>query len=518
MKKPQPPPAPKSATELNGYQAAALVGLSACRLVGLSPRLLRWLGGHAPKQGAERKLKIRKEGEDFFVERQELVDFNDWLKVAWPSKDGGRPPIPSGIRREIKDEAGGECAMCQKNGNSCEAAHIDPVAKSKNNHPENLVWLCANHHTKFDNGALGPTDEAKDFVVGYKQPMALFRLALWKFQAEVTGQLFTILKACETIKGQLDTAKTPEQKAAVEALAKKAIAQVPKMAPTSKSDPDYAAFTAMKPQFEQLAASAAKPKNIAATLSLAQTVKTEFARQAGYEDCPLCEGKGHYKHEDCPECGGVGELTKAEARNVDLARYGEVRCPLCEGKRTFKGEDCPACGGDGQMERRYADQVNPSEWADVDCSLCIGSGRHKGDDCPACDGEGTLERHQRDQLDLREYEEADCPLCKGKGSFGGNDCPECHGERTMERRYADQVDVRQYETEKCFLCKGSGEWFDRPCPPCGGEGELDRWQAEQIDRGQYKMVDCPSCDRRDREYCQTCGGEGKIPRYVADRL
>lgn len=109
VKKPQPIPAPKSKTELNAYQAAALVGLS--------PRLLKWLGGHAPKQDVDRKLKVRKEGETFFVERKELIDFNDWLKVAWPSKDGARPPIPAGIRREIKDEAGGECAMCCKNGN-----------------------------------------------------------------------------------------------------------------------------------------------------------------------------------------------------------------------------------------------------------------------------------------------------------------------------------------------------------------------------------------------------------------
>jgi len=510
VKKPKPKPAPQSDAELNQYQAAALVGLS--------PELLDWLGSYAPKQDVDRKLKVRKDGLQFFVEHDELVEFNDWLKLPWPSKDGGRPPIPTGIKREIKAEAGGECAICHKNANSCEAAHIDPVARSKNNHPENLIWLCANHHTKFDKGGYGPSADAKDFVVGFKQSLIFYRRGLWELQAEVSGRLFTMLKACDTLKAQLAAAQTPDQVAAVEGLAKKAVGQVAKMAPTSKADPDFVVFSAMKPQFEALAKSSKRPKNIKATLELASTVKDEFAQRSGYEDCPLCKSRGHYKHEDCPACGGDGELTKSEIRSIDFDRYADVQCPLCEGKRTFQGEDCPVCNGDGELERRYADQVDVREWDDVDCPVCEGGGTREGDDCPFCGGERRVQRHERDQVDLRDYAKVDCPLCKGKGSFNGDDCPECGGHRQMDRRHAEQIDIRAYDTILCPICEGSGEWRGWPCRACGEEGRIERRHADQIDRRDYKMVACPSCSPRDREYCRTCGGEGEIPRWVRDQL
>ena len=56
-------------------------------------------------------------------------------------------------------EANGACAICQAHGDTCEAAHLDPVSKSKNNHPENLLWLCSNHHTAYDDDLFGPDEE-----------------------------------------------------------------------------------------------------------------------------------------------------------------------------------------------------------------------------------------------------------------------------------------------------------------------------------------------------------------------
>lgn len=132
---------------ISEYEAAALTALS--------PELLRWLTGHAPKHGSKRKLKIaKKDGDTFFFEKDELLAFDHWLKQPWPRKDGARPNIPSAIRREIKHEAGGSCAICHDHKDTCEAAHIDPVSVTDNNHPENLIWLCANHHTAYDKGFL----------------------------------------------------------------------------------------------------------------------------------------------------------------------------------------------------------------------------------------------------------------------------------------------------------------------------------------------------------------------------
>ena len=35
---------------------------------------------------------------------------------------------------------------------SGEVAHIDAVADTLNNSPDNLIYLCPNHHTKYDLG------------------------------------------------------------------------------------------------------------------------------------------------------------------------------------------------------------------------------------------------------------------------------------------------------------------------------------------------------------------------------
>ncbi|MCJ2130977.1 zinc finger domain-containing protein [Methylobacterium sp. E-045] len=510
MKRPKPTAPTKPKDELNEFEAAALVGLS--------PRLLKWLASYAPKQGAERKLKVRKDGGRVFVNHDDLIEFNDWLNLPWPSKAGARPPIPLGILREVKEEAGGECAICLKNGNSCEAAHIDPVAKSKNNHPENLIWLCANHHTKFDHGGYGPQKEAKSFVKDFKSALTYYRRGLWQLQAQVAGRLYTMLKACDSLNKQLGAAKTPEQVAAVEGLATKAVRQVGKMAPSSKDDPDYAAFEAMQPQFKALAASSKTPKNFVATLKIASEVKAEFAQRAGYDACPLCKGTGEHKHQDCPACGGDGELTTRQISNLDLDRFTDVACPLCHGEGAFKGADCPACDGNGEMESRYAEQVDPRDWETVSCQLCKGSGVREGLHCPACGGNGSLDRRQRDEVDLRDFDSVKCPLCEGEGIFRGDDCPVCRGEGEMDRRFADEVDISQYESQDCPICKGSGEWHNVRCRACGGNGALDRRYADEIDRSDYKMVACPACRNRDVEFCRTCDGEGEVPRWVANEF
>jgi len=62
---------------VNEFQAAAMVGLS--------PRLLRWLTKYAPKQGDDRKLKAKKEVDGIlFFDEEELRSFNEWLRLPWP--------------------------------------------------------------------------------------------------------------------------------------------------------------------------------------------------------------------------------------------------------------------------------------------------------------------------------------------------------------------------------------------------------------------------------------------------
>src|SRR6266700_1788766 len=68
---------------LSEYEAAAMVGMS--------PTLLRWFTKYAPKSADSRKLKIAKTKQDMiFFEYQELLSFNEWLRLPWPHKPGRR--------------------------------------------------------------------------------------------------------------------------------------------------------------------------------------------------------------------------------------------------------------------------------------------------------------------------------------------------------------------------------------------------------------------------------------------
>ena len=411
---------------ISEYKAAALTAMS--------PTLLRWLTSHAPKHGSKRKLKVAHiDKETYFFDKEEVIEFNSWLKNPWSRNVSRRPHMPAGIRREIKEEANGACAICQSHKDTCEAAHLDPIAKSENNHPENLLWLYANHHTAYDTGCFGPDEENREFVTSFKQVLRRYRVMLWRIQDEVSHKLFVVLGNCDGLKRQLDAAKTKEQVEIVEKIATETLAVLPALAPLSKADPNYAVYETISADAMALKKS---KSNIAARLRKAQRIRKDYVAAFGFVMCPLCKGSGRHEGTDCPVCCGDQELEQRFADIVDVRAYEQVECPVCEGEGSLAGEPCPACGGDARIARRDADSIDLRDYEEVDCPLCDGEGRYARDDCPACGGEARLTRRDADSIDLRDYEEVDCPLCDGEGRYARDDCPACGGEAQMARRDA----------------------------------------------------------------------------------
>jgi uncharacterized protein len=62
-----------------------------------------------------------------------------------------RPAIPADLKRKIFMESSHHCAVCGVES-SLEIAHIDPWSKVKQHKAENLICVCANCHTRYDNG------------------------------------------------------------------------------------------------------------------------------------------------------------------------------------------------------------------------------------------------------------------------------------------------------------------------------------------------------------------------------
>lgn len=490
---------------LTEYEAAVATGVS--------PELLRWLTKNPPKQGLSRVLKVEKiDNEIYFYEEAELLGFNNWLKAPWPHKPGKRPHVPTAIKSEIKVEANGECAMCHKHKDTCEAAHLDPVAKSFNNHPENLLWLCSNHHTAYDKGLFGPKEEDADFVLSFKQSLYYFRRTMWLMQQEVSHKLFTLLQTCDVLAKQMQVVQTKDQIQAVETLGQQAMAVIPTIAPLSTTDPKYAAYQAISLEALTLATGT---EPVAKRLRKAQDIRRDYVVAFGFVPCPLCKGSGRHEGTDCPVCNGDREIDEHLAERVDLRAFEKVNCPLCEGGGRFRGEACPVCGGDAEMDRRYADTVDLSDYQEIDCPLCEGSGRFEGDQCPACGGDAQMDRRYADRIDLSEYQEVNCPLCEGEGRYEGRDCPECGGDKQMQRRFADKIDINDYSKVDCPVCDGDGRHKGDDCPVCGGECKINRGDLERIDVRDYEDVECPICHgtgRMEGDDCRACGGEGELER------
>lgn len=483
----------------------------------MSPELLRELTEHQVKWKDKRRLVVAKEvnGEQFF-EEAELKAYDAWLKKPWPSKDGKRPGLPSFIREEIRIEANLECAICKSSGEAGEAAHIDPVTTSKCNHPHNLIWLCASHHKKFDDGCFGPKGADNKVIAALKLGLQHFKRVAWQGQAEVARQIAATLSLCKAMQKQLEAVKSPVEVAAVEGIAEKALELLPKLASQSK-------VAAVQPTLQDLAAALKAGKADASTstksqLATATSYEAEFLLKGGFVRCPLCQGSKTYKGYDCPVCEGDGAVDGH--RDVDLADFEEVECQLCGGTGRHGYDECPACGGEGHLERYVAHRIDFSQYDDVVCPLCNGERRWEGEDCPECGAEGELPRGAAARVDLSKYDVVDCPLCEGDGTYEYDTCPECHGERRMPRHLADRVDVSKYELQDCPLCKGSGDFLEGDCPECGGNRQMPTGAAERIDLSKYTMVDCPICEGTgmvDGGDCPRCLGNKQMPRIYADR-
>ena len=491
---------------LDQYQAALLLSIS--------PELLQYFTSHTVKKNDSRKLQVAEKKEDLlYFDVEELENYDAWLRGPWPSEPKKRPHLPDAIKEEVKLEAAGECALCQKNGNSCEAAHISPVAQSKCNHPHNLLWLCTNHHRKFDHGLIGPKGASNKLIKATKLVVQSARKHIWQHTADVSIQLAALLKLAKDLHAELQA--NPTSAVEAEVVGKQLLKLLPAVALKSTDE-------VIKPLLEKITATASgtaedggqgQAPDTAQSLEFIGGFEQEFLQKAGLQDCPLCAGSRWHNEQECPICQGEGSIPQND--NPDLSPFIPVSCRLCSGNGRFDGDTCPACGGEGSLESRIAEQVDWDEFQKVTCSLCHGDGRHSGDECPVCQGERFIPRYVLNRIDLRDYEEVDCPLCEGQGHFDGDNCPACGGDRRMQRRFAERVELSRYEKEDCVVCKGTGHFFHDTCRVCDGERRVTRRQNDAIDLWDYKLIACPNCKGAG---CELCDSSGQLPRYLANRI
>lgn len=530
----------------------------AARAYKKSPILLRWFTKNDPKNDGVKLMYEEKSGILYF-ENEDLAKFDLHLREPWPKPSKGtRPLVPNGIKDEIKKEAYHRCPVCKEV--TGEIAHIKPVAKTYCNHPHNLIFLCANHHTEYDYGHKYKGISESD-VLKFKDALQLFQSLQWGLQENAINSylgLITVIGRLKELESVLVNFTGTEFDKMFKEIIKKIehikleksepekVEQIMSSVHLNNTDPPkdkaYAFLTVEKQISDELSINPNKKQcplceghgtvegDLCPVCDGEKYIqKTRNVNLSLYKqvNCPLCSGAGHTNYfEECPVCIGYGKISAPIAENVDLTAYELVDCVLCEGSGHADGlDECPVCNGDKKITKGAAEQVDLTRFEFVKCPLCKGRGRYEGyEECPVCDGDKKVTRETADEVDLAKYELVDCPACNGTGRpHLGDDCPVCEGDKKIPRERSENVDPRSFGLVECPLCKGTGrsEIFD-DCPVCEGERTLTRKAADRVDLSDYKVVNCPICKgkghARNHDDCPGCSGGGKMYKCDADRL
>lgn len=452
----------------------------------LSPTLLRWITSHGVLDRT--KLSYEERDEIYYYDQDELTTLNQKMEGKWPKTNTGqRPYIPEGIKREIKHEARSACPVCNKSYG--EIAHIDRVSATHCNHPKNLIFLCPDHHTEYDNARI-PANIDREEVVILKSALRVFQRQLWRIQGNLIESYLAGLNSAKSL------LKIHEV--------------VRKIIPDDEFNDVLEKIAASTKAYS---ATEVGHANFSSSDSVNSAIDS-YIEQNHEHICPLCEGHGATKFYDpCPVCFGDGEIDADTKDHIDLSVYKLVNCQLCSGSGANGGMDCPACGAEGLVSQSHYDNHDWSMYDLVTCKLCNGNGKYDGNDCPPCGGEGDVSQHFYDYHDWSSYDLVMCKLCEGSGRHDGDYCPPCDGEGKVSQGFYEQHDWLSYDLVTCKLCDGSGRHDGDYCPPCLGEGEVTQGFYDYHDWSKYDLVACRLCGgtgEHDNDSCPPCGGEGKV--------
>lgn len=95
-----------------------------------------------------------------------------------------RKAIPAELKRRILVESGHRCAIPTCRFPTTELAHIEPYSKVKKHEYNNLIALCPNCHTRFDNGEID-----KKSMIFYKNKVRFLSDRYSKYELNVLDYL-----------------------------------------------------------------------------------------------------------------------------------------------------------------------------------------------------------------------------------------------------------------------------------------------------------------------------------------
>jgi hypothetical protein len=441
---------------------------------GLRVETLEYLTKNSPKSGQARTLKTVKSEMGTMFDDGELQSYLEWLNEPWPTPaPGKRPTIPKIFKDDVKEEAHHGCAICGLMNNG-EVAHIEAVSSSFNNAPSNLIFLCPNHHTKYDLGFKPGSNLTSEEVRAAKLLKRNSRCRILKYEANATNCLQSIISFLNKIEGNLATASTKNFSTIYLSEMKGLLAKIPEL--TAESQQEAKKDKLSKPQ-KAVAKIAPKLSALASTVKKSSDAKVvraqakklvEDTREILIEideiECPRCGGAGltGLVGDFCAYCKGACVVSQARADAYDPSNIDQVNCPRCEGHGTtgLVSDYCAYCHGSCLVSRAKAEAYEADEIDEVECPRCDGAGTTGlvSDYCAYCHGSCLVSRAKRLAYNEDDIDQLACPRCGGKGTAGliSDYCGYCRGSCVVSRAKYEAYDEDKIDEVECPHCAGRG--------------------------------------------------------------
>ena len=504
---------------------------------GFSVELIDGLTNRCPKPGDDRVLEASNIDGTIHVREADLDGYLVYLRSPWPLPAGGnRPRIPDAIARDVREEAHHSCAICG-DLNKGELAHIDPVAKTLNNSPDNLLLLCPNHHTEYDYGYKPSSNVTREVVLAAKQMKRASRRRMLRYEGNVAATLRAVLQAVRTVTSTVKTEEDDDLRATYITELQSLLDAIPAL---SQEAQDAASRDEAFAE-EEAALVAAAPKLLAATQgAAAEALSPQLAagsvisasRDVIVLDevaCPHCSSRGTIglMGQLCAFCRGDQWVTELHASRYDRDAIDEVPCPHCNGAGMtgLRSALCSYCGGDQVVSTEKADGYDRDAIDEVPCPHCNGAGMTglRSALCSYCGGDQVVSTEKADGYDRDAIDEVPCPHCDGAGMTGLRSalCSYCDGDRVVSAKKADGYDRDAIDEVPCPHCDGAGMTGLRSalCSYCDGDRVVSTKKADGYNPDAIDEVPCPRCTGAGTTglggaLCPLCRGDRVVTRAV----
>ncbi|MEK3968383.1 HNH endonuclease [Paenibacillus sp. FSL H7-0323] len=501
--------------------------------IGISMELLKSFVSKCPKPGQTVRLRthIMADGAEL-IDTDELQNFRVYLNQPWPRPpSGGRPNIPTSIIKDIKEESSYTCAICGHLQNG-EVAHIEAVADTYNNSPENLILLCPNHHSAYDYGYKIGNNVTLEEVRAAKMLKRKNRRRMMRQEENLTQTVAATLKIIKELHekvtadpGALNEIVVTEAENFLKKLPEfmdKAQEQARKDQPVDGIDKvilnNMPAISKLiqgvyaktdKREISQMIANVAKKTN-------------DIIIEIDEVICPRCHGRGltGLVGDFCAYCRGSCYVTTKQATEYNPGLIDEVECPHCKGKGQtgLVGDLCRYCGGSCVVTEEKAEEYDPNDFDDVECPRCHGKGTYgwNGDICLYCKGSQSVSKELAAEYDEDEFDQQNCPHCGGNGTLGHNStpCGYCSGSCLVTSEDVERYDPDLVDQVICPRCAGNGTigWGNSVCSYCNGDTVVTRQEYEEFNQDELDEVECPHCHGRgtvgyNGDGCKLCHGD-----------